>query len=62
MMSILSVVAEGLKISVSDAGHFVLGYDIQYSAVPGVILSFFGIVSIIYFNKYYPKKQNQKSN
>lgn len=40
----------------------VLGYDIQYSAVPGVILSFFGIVSIIYFNKYYPKKQNQKSN
>lgn len=32
-----------------------LGYSVQYSAFPGIILSLFGIITILYFNKYYQR-------
>lgn len=32
-----------------------LGYSVQHSALPGILLSIFGIISICYFRKYYKK-------
>ena len=65
MMSILSVAATGLQVSVPEAGHFISAYALgvcfgaivlTFLALPGVLLTVLGLSRIYYFSRLYEKE------